>query len=476
MFGGSKSNTTTKNTATPNAATSSLFDPNFAQAQQDFSAPVTAYSGELAPGLSTGQQQAGGLVQANLGVGNDAVNSAAGTAQGVAGYTPQQVAYGDASGASAGPTSLTGATGYGATSAQAASAGPASLAAQSQVDPNAVQQINAGLLSNTNLSNYTDPNTAAVIDPTLQYMEQQRNQAINQQAGQFTQAGAFGGSREGVADALTNQAWGNTEATTIAQLESQAFQNAQAQAQTDLNRQLTAGQSNQGTALAAGTTNADLGQAANLANSAATNAMNQYNAGNTQQANLVNAGAQNTASQFGASAQNTAASQNAAASNQNAQYNASNQQQAGLLNAQELLAAQQANQQAGLAGQGLNLSAASQLAAMGGQQQQMGLLGANAVNAFGQEQQQTQAAQDSAAYQDYLRQIQQQINQGQGLTGLGATLPALYAGATTNGTSNTSQTGWNINVPQIMTSLFGGSGASGTGPSTAANAVSLFAG
>jgi hypothetical protein len=106
-----------------------------------------------------------------------------------------------------------------------------------------------------------------------------------------TRSGAFGGTRQGVADSLTNESFGRTAASTLANLNNTNYNSALTAAQADVaNRQQT-GQANLG-----------------YGNTAA-----QFGAGAANTAALTNAGASNTSSAFNANATNTAnlANQNA---------------------------------------------------------------------------------------------------------------------------------------------------------------------
>ena len=66
-------------------------------------------------------------------------------------------------------------------------------------DPLSVQR-----LAGTDLSPYMNPYTQGVINPAMQQMEQSRRQALMGIGDQATQAKAFGGSRQGVAEGVTN--------------------------------------------------------------------------------------------------------------------------------------------------------------------------------------------------------------------------------------------------------------------------------
>ena len=126
------------------------------------------------------------------------------------------------------------------------------------------QQVSAGSLSNTDLSPYLNPYTQTVINSALPLLDQQRQQANNQTAAQAVQSGAFGGSREGVAEGVNNSQSALNAAQLAAQLQSANFSQAQGAATTDLNRNLTAQQSNQSAGLQGA--GIDLGAAQQLGN------------------------------------------------------------------------------------------------------------------------------------------------------------------------------------------------------------------
>ena len=126
------------------------------------------------------------------------------------------------------------------------------------------QQVSAGSLSNTDLSPYLNPYTQTVINSALPLLDQQRQQANNQTAAQAVQSGAFGGSREGVAEGVNNSQSALNAAQLAAQLQSANFSQAQGAATTDLNRNLTAQQSNQSAGLQGA--GVDLGAAQQLGN------------------------------------------------------------------------------------------------------------------------------------------------------------------------------------------------------------------
>ena len=86
---------------------------------------------------------------------------------------------------------------------------------------------------------YMNPYQQEVIDASMADLERQRQMQQMPDLNTATQAKAFGGSRQGVAQALTNEAYDRTQANTLANLRSQGFGNAQgvALAQEEARRQ-----------------------------------------------------------------------------------------------------------------------------------------------------------------------------------------------------------------------------------------------
>ena len=258
--------------------------------------------------------------------------------------------------------------------------------------------VNAGQLSQTNLDPYMNPYTSAVTQQTLQDLERSRQMQQNQLGAQAQAAGAFGGSRQGVAEAETNRAFAEQAARTAGQLNQAGFTQAQQAAQQDIANAMQANLANQQANLAAQTTTGAQTLQAQLANQAAQNQASQFGAQaantaalqnaqlgtnvNLQNAqlgtnvNLANQSAANQAAQFGAQAANVAALQNAAAQNAASQFGASAANQAAQLNQGAFNTAGQfgasaanqaalANQSAGLQGNQQRLAAAAQMGNLG---------------------------------------------------------------------------------------------------------------
>jgi len=88
-----------------------------------------------------------------------------------------------------------------------------------------------------NINQFFNPYTSAVTDTTMQGLERQRQMQLNDIGAQATRAGAFGGSRHGVAEALTNQGFAEQGANTFANLNQQGFNTALNAAQNQQNIQ-----------------------------------------------------------------------------------------------------------------------------------------------------------------------------------------------------------------------------------------------
>jgi hypothetical protein len=486
MSGLFSSKTKTKSSSTPNAATSALFNPVFQQASAQNARPFTPYTGQLSQGQTADQLAARNMLQP--GQGQDTVGQGIGAAQGLLGYQPNQITAPNVTpmsvadpkayqASTVGQTAQVNAQGYQPMMGQAAQAGPTVQAQAAQIDRSQVQNLNPQMFAGSDLSAYQNPYEDQVVQSALSDLDRQRQMSLNSQAGQFTQAGAFGGSRQGVADSLTNEAYGRTAAQTAAQLRAQGFDTAAGLLNTDINRGFQAQQANQGADLSVLGQNAGFGQQANLTNAGALNQGNQFNTGLLQDMSQANLNYGNQAQQFGASAQNQANAQNASALNQMGQFNAGQQQQANqfgagvanefaltnagygqqaaLANQGAQMQAQQANQSAGLQGNAQQLQAAGLLGNLGSQQQQMGLLDANTLNSYGTQQQETQQQALDRMYQQYLLQQgygQQQFQNNLGLLG---GIGNLYAGASTTGTqTSTPSVGSMIGTAAQVASMF----------------------
>ena len=167
-------------------------------------------------------------------------------AQGVAGALPVQQISGFNPMYQAGEEALvnTGLAGPGITGTDLA----AQMAAYGGVyQPNQItaQQTNLGMTGPGSIGSYMNPYTQAVRTNALADLESARQAAIQQTGERATAARAFGGSRQGVAEALTNQGFAKQAANLGTTLNEQAFNQAMAMQQADIGRMSAADIANQ---------------------------------------------------------------------------------------------------------------------------------------------------------------------------------------------------------------------------------------
>ena len=124
--------------------------------------------------------------------------------------------------------------------AQAAAMGAAYQPMQQQAF-----QANLGMTGPGSIGSYMNPYTQMVRQNALGDLESARQAAIQQTGERATQARAFGGSRQGVAEALTNQGFAKQAATLGTQLNENAFNQAVQLQAADLARQQAAQAANQ---------------------------------------------------------------------------------------------------------------------------------------------------------------------------------------------------------------------------------------
>ena len=107
------------------------------------------------------------------------------------------------------------------------------------------QQTNLGMTGPGSIGSYMNPYTQSVRENALADLESARQAAIRQTGQQAMQAKAFGGSRQGVAEALTNQGFAKQAANLGTTLNEQAFNQAMAMQQADIARRSAADLANQ---------------------------------------------------------------------------------------------------------------------------------------------------------------------------------------------------------------------------------------
>jgi len=96
----------------------------------------------------------------------------------------------------------------------------------------------AGTIAGTNLGAYQNPYTQQVIDASAQDVLRNAQMGLNQLGTEATRAGAFGGSRHGVAMGEMGRGVASLLGQQSAQLRSQGFMNAQQMAQQDIQNRM----------------------------------------------------------------------------------------------------------------------------------------------------------------------------------------------------------------------------------------------
>jgi len=144
-----------------------------------------------------------------------------------------------AAAAPAGPNVFSQAQGYQAQAGQAYGdlAGfQAPTAQAAQIGP--VQGVGpVGTLAEADIGQYMSPYTQQVIERGQADIARQREQAMNRLGAQASAAGAFGGSRQGVAEGVTMGEYGRMAGDFAAQQREKAYQQALGAAQYDIGQQ-----------------------------------------------------------------------------------------------------------------------------------------------------------------------------------------------------------------------------------------------
>ena len=268
----------------------------------------------------------------------------------------------DVQGQTANVARFGGASAGQAAQAQAQTAGEAARARAAAIDRGDIRNVRANSFLQGNIDQFLNPVTDNVVDVALNDLNRARQIARQGDSDAAAAAGAFGGTRQGVAEGETNRGFADAFARTSAGLRQGAFDRAAALQQSDFNRQLNAGLANQSQDALVALQNAGFTQQANLSNQQAINNRARLNAGLRQQTALANQSATNNFRQFNAGLQQQAGLSNQAAANAANQLNARLAQQADL-----------ANQEAAIQGGQLQLNAAGQLSDTGTTLQQLGL-------------------------------------------------------------------------------------------------------
>jgi len=314
-------------------------------------------------------------------------------------------------------------------------------------------QAQAQQLATTDISQYENPYQQQVIDMAMRDIGSAQETALAKQGAQATAAKAFGGSRQGIAEAETRLGFGQQAADAATRMRQQGFQQAQQAAMFDVGQRASTEAANVAAQQAAQRFGAESqygAQASNIArqqqveaaNAAAETAAAQYGAGSAQaaqaaniarqqQIEAANVAARTGAAQYGAGARTAAQLGNINRAQQVQAANAAAQMQAAQYAAQQRASAQSQNLAAQQAAMGTRLGAAQQLAGLGQQ-------------AFGtgqaiQQQQMQQGLMQQGLQQALIDAARQQYAGYTGAPLQALTAPLAALGATPNQSTTTTQ-------------------------------------
>lgn len=353
-------------------------DPKLTQRQDDLwgqastlaNQPYQPYTGTRFEDFNADQKAAWQQARDAAGAGQSDLNQAGAGLGILSSYNAPTVDYAPAAGATAaaGPN----------VAARSIAGTPGLLDAYKPMTIGA-SNVTAGKFTDANINQYMNPWIGGVVNTSLGDIERARQEAIA--AGEARAAGskAFGGSRHGVADSLTNREFANTAAATAAGLRKEGFNTAAGLITGDQNRGLQADQGNQAAALQAGIANQSTGLAAGLAGK-----RNLLDAALADQATGTNVDLAN-----------------AERAAQTARFNAGQIQSGNQFNAGNALTAAQTNASNANAAAGLRLGAANGLAALGGERQRMLGAGADLLSRIGGQQQAFGQQQKDFDYQQF---------------------------------------------------------------------------
>jgi hypothetical protein len=206
---------------------------------------------------------------------------------------------------------------YNSANTQGAGYNSANMQAANVADPNLIA---------SGISRYMNPFTNDVINRTGTDINRMATVQRAGNAASAVNAGAFGGGRQGVVDAITNSEAQKNMGDFSANLRNQGWQTAAGLSAQDIGNQMATGQfnanllqqargNNQAATNTARQFTAGNQMQANLANQSATNTARQYNAGNQLQTNFANQGSRNAAGQFNAGQRQNTSQFNASANN-----------------------------------------------------------------------------------------------------------------------------------------------------------------
>jgi hypothetical protein len=360
----------------------------------------TPYEGDLIAGMTPLQEQAlSGF--GSLDTGGQTYEQAIGVQQDLSSFAPQEMLAATAGAASISPIER-------AQAAQLAEVermqGVGAVRAA-----RAPGQIGVDTLAATDFGAYMSPYTQNVINRSLETLGGAQEQALNKLGAQATAARAFGGSRQGIAEAGTREAYGKQAADLVAGLQEKAFTQALGSGQFDIGNVQQARALQSGQQMTAET----LGQQAREAGAA-----------RDQAARAGNMAAANQFSIQQAQFEQQAALANAAAANARAQQQAQLEQQAMQAGATRQQAANAANYQGQFQAAGIQGGAANAMAGLAGQQLQSELTGLGAQMSAGEQARALEQAQLQADYAMFQEQQAYPLSQLNAVLAAGSGIPA----------------------------------------------------
>lgn len=219
---------------------------NYRLAQAIGSKPYQPYTGDKVAGLSDTTNSAIEYLKSNVGRGTGAYDAASGALNGLLSFNPSTMGYDT----------------VGSRDVTAGSVGSSTVGA----DQILAGIINPERLANADLSKYLNPYVAEVEKNALAGVDRQGLLNMNKLRSNAVSTGAFGGSRQGIAEGIMASETARQAGDLSAQLRAAGYDKAIEGATGDISRNLTAQTSNVGNRLQAGTTSANNKLTADLSN------------------------------------------------------------------------------------------------------------------------------------------------------------------------------------------------------------------
>ena len=285
-------------TTTPTGWAADASYNNWLQAQQAINRPYQAYPGNMLAGFQPMQNQA--IQQTGQQYGGAAMQAGSNAAQNAANYQASMV----------NPQMANTYTGT-VTNYDSALAGPAAMASAAEMGRGQVRDVAAKDFLSRDINAYMNPYINTVINNSMADLSRQNDIVNNQTNARAAAAGAFGGSRQAVANTLNNENFLRESGNLSGNLRNQGYNTAAQLIGQDNDRDLQAQQANQGMDWNVGSLNTNIAHDINQLNANALNTRAQYNATNQQQANMNTAGAHNDMTARNMAALNGTALQNA---------------------------------------------------------------------------------------------------------------------------------------------------------------------